>query len=93
MQIKNADTENDNFYQEIAMNGNDVLKATIERLIENADEAVEEAKVHCGDDYYSTRRLVYYEVLDTIKDDIIMGDLDPADYGLGMDLEKRYLQG
>ncbi len=38
------------------------------------------------------RKAVYYEVLDTIKDDIIMGDLDPADYGLGMNLEKRYLQ-
>ncbi len=74
------------------MSGNDVFKATIERLIENADEAVEEAKAHRGDDYYSTRQIIYYEVLDTIKDDIIMGDLDPADYGLGMNLEKRYLQ-
>ena len=74
------------------MDGTYVLKATIERLIENADEAVAEAKTHRGDEYYSTRQIVYYEVLDTIKDDIIMGDLDPADFGLGMDLEKRYLQ-
>lgn len=76
------------------MNGADVLKATIERLIENADEALQEAKAHKNDSlYYSARKDVYYEVLDTIKDDIIMGDLDPADYGLGIDLEKRYLQG
>ncbi len=73
------------------MSGEDVLKATIERLIENADEAVEEAKAHRGSEYFSTRRIVYYEVLDTIKDDIIMGDLEPADYGLEIDLEKRYL--
>ncbi len=76
------------------MSGDDVLKATIERLIENADEALQEAKAHKNDSpYYSARKDVYYEVLDTIKDDIIMGDLDPDDYGLGMDLEKRYLQG
>ncbi len=75
------------------MNGADVLKATIERLIENADEALSESKTYSGDEYYEARKAVYYEVLDTIKDDIIMGDLDPADYGLGMDLEKRYLQG
>lgn len=74
------------------MSGDDVLKATIERLIENADEALAEAKMHSNDEYYEARKAAYYEVLDTIKDDIIMGDLDPADYGLGMDLEKRYLQ-
>ncbi len=74
------------------MSGDDVLKATIQRLIENADEALNESKTYSGDEYYEARKAVYYEVLDTIKDDIIMGDLDPAGYGLGMDLEKRYLQ-
>lgn len=70
-----------------------VLKAAIARLIENADEALAESKSHSGEEYYEARNAVYYEVLDTIKDDIILGDLDPADFGLGMDLEKRYLQG
>ena len=73
----------------------DVLKAAITRLIENADEALAEAKAHIGMadfQYYGARKDVYYEVLDTIKDDIIMGELEPADYGLNIDLEKRYLQ-
>lgn len=70
----------------------DVLKATVARLIENADEALDDSKTHSGVEYYEARKAAYYEVLDTIKNDIIMGDLDPADFGLGMDLEKRYLQ-
>lgn len=74
------------------MNGADVLKTTIGKLIENADEALDEAKAHSNDEYYEAKKAAYYEVLDTIKNDIIIGDLDPADYGLGMNLEKRYLQ-
>lgn len=71
-----------------------VFKTTVLRLIDNANDAVNEARQHkgqTGSEYYEARKLAYYEVLDTIKNDLIIADLDPADYGLGVDLEKTYL--
>jgi len=54
---------------------------------ENHDEYLRDRK----NEYYQTTCQTYYMVLDTIRNRIIMKDRDPADYGLGGDLEKEFL--
>ena len=67
------------------------IKFIISRVIENANDAAEEAKQNKGDDFYKGRKLAYYEILDTIKSELEAHDQDPKDFGLDIDLEKTFL--
>ena len=67
------------------------IKFIISRVIENANDAAEEAKQNKGDDFYKGRKFAYYEILDTIKSELEAHDQDLKDFGLDIDLEKTLL--
>jgi hypothetical protein len=67
------------------------LKFIISRLIENANDALEEAKQNQDNAFYEGRKIAYYEVLDTIKSELDAHDQDLQEYGLNIDLEKTLL--
>ena len=69
----------------------DVLNAIIRRLLEDADDAVEDLQEHPKDLYCQGVKTAYYMVLDTIKNTLLQEDCDPADFGLDIDLDKKYL--
>lgn len=68
-----------------------VIKFIISRVIENANDAAEEAKQNKADDFYKGRKLAYYEILDTLKNELEARDADLKEFGLDVDLEKTFL--
>lgn len=68
----------------------DLLRRIIERLLDNAKDARSDKK-HDPCEFNKGKSFAYYEVLDTIKNDLYIDDLDPEEFGLGMDLEKEFL--
>lgn len=57
----------------------------LERIINNAMDAANEKG---GDDTFQDgKKLAYYEILDTIKNEIIAHDIDVSEYGLDTALE------
>lgn len=73
------------------MMNNDTIKFIISRVLDNANEALEEAKENKDDDFYKGKKLAYYEILDTIKNEIDIRDEDLKEFGLDIDLEKTFL--
>lgn len=69
----------------------DSLKFIISRVLENADDALEEQKNNKGSEFYDGKTLAYYEVLDTIKNELQARDQDLKEFGLDIDLEKKML--
>ncbi len=67
-----------------------VIKFIISRVIENANDAAEEAKQNKADDFYKGRKLAYYEILDTIKSELEVRDVDLKEFGLDIDLDKDF---
>lgn len=67
------------------------LKFIISRVIENANDALEESKQNQDDVFYKGRKLAYYEILDTIKNELEAKDVDLKEFGLDVDLEKTFL--
>ncbi len=69
----------------------DSLKYIISRVIENANDAAKENKEHKGSEFYEGKTLAYYEVLDTIKNELEAHSQDLKEFGLDINLEKEYL--
>lgn len=67
------------------------IKFIISRVIDNANDAVKESEQNKGDDFYKGRKLAYYEILDTIKNELEARDQDLKEFGLDIDLEKTFL--
>lgn len=67
------------------------IEFIISRVIDNANDAVEESAQNKGDDFYKGKKLAYYEILDTIKNELMVREQDLAKYGLDIDLEKTFL--
>lgn len=67
------------------------LKYIIERVLDNAKDALTEARENPKDDFYSGKRLAYYEVLDTIKNELIVRADNLKEFGLDVDLDKTFL--
>lgn len=65
------------------------IKYMISRLLENANEAVEESKENKDDAYCSGRKIAYYEMLDILKTELDIRDQDLKEFGLDIDLENR----
>lgn len=65
------------------------LKYVIARLLENANEAVEESKADREDMFAAGRRLAYYEMLDILKTELDVRDQDLKEFGLDIDLENK----
>lgn len=61
------------------------LEYIISRVIQNADEASKEAD---GGEFQDGKRLAYYEILDTIKNELEIRDIDTKQFGLDIVLEK-----
>lgn len=67
------------------------IEFIISRIIDNANDALEEANENVNDDFYKVRKLAYYEILDTIKNELIANEQDLEPFGLDIDLEKTFL--
>ena len=67
------------------------VKFIIARVIDNANHALEEQKKNPNDDFYHGKCLAYYEILDSIKNDLIIEGEDLKEFGLNINLEKKFL--
>mgnify|MGYP004634380033 CR=1 FL=1 len=65
------------------------IKYMIARLLENANEAVEESKNNKEDQFAAGRRLAYYEMLDILKSELEVRDQDLKELGLDTNLENK----
>ena len=63
----------------------------VSRVLDNANDAISEAKENPEDDFYKGRKMAYYEVLDTIKNELKARDADLKEFGLDIDLENVIL--
>ncbi len=68
------------------------IKYVVFRVIQNAYDAIEEAMQKPTDDFYKGRKFAYYEILDTIKNELVAKEEDLQDYGLDVDLEKLFFE-
>ena len=66
----------------------DSLKYIIARLVENANDAVEESEKDKSDAFNQGRRLAYYEMLDVLKNELDVRDADLKELGLDFDVNK-----
>lgn len=60
------------------------LEYIIARVLENAIEAHKDKD---KSEFVSGKKLAYYEILDTIKNELLVRDIDVSKYGLNFDLE------
>ncbi len=67
------------------------IKYIVARVLDNANDAFEEAAENADDDFYKGKKLAYYEVLDTIKNELKARGQDLKEYGLHINLEKKLL--
>ena len=67
------------------------LRYIIARLIENANESIQESRDDRDDLFKSGRSEAYYEMLDTLQSELNARDEDLARYGLNINLEQRYI--
>ena len=68
----------------------ETIKYIIARVIDNANDALEEERKNKDDAFYKGKKLAYYEILDTIKNDLDINDQDLKEFGLDVDLEKMF---
>ena len=52
---------------------------------------LKDAQANDKDEFYVGKKLAYYEVLDTIKNDLIIAEYDLQECGLDIDLDNDYL--
>ena len=64
------------------------LKYIIARVIDNANDAVRESKADPDDAFIDGKKTAYYEVLDTIKNELDVSEQDLKEYGLDFTLEE-----
>lgn len=64
------------------------IKYIITRVIDNAND---EELLVSKDDFSTGKKLAYYEILDTIKNELIANDQDLKEFGLDFNLEKKLL--
>ena len=68
----------------------ETIKHIIARVIDNANDALEEEGKNKNDAFYKGKKLAYYEILDTIKNDLDIDDQDLKAFGLDVNLEKMF---
>ena len=68
----------------------ETIKHIIARVIDNANDALEEERKNKNDAFYKGKKLSYYEILDTIKNDLDIDDQDLKAFGLDVNLEKMF---
>lgn len=86
-------------YENIGASGNrtgvimmdEAIKYILSRVIDNANDAIAEAKENPKDDFYKGKKLAYYEVLATIKNELKARNQDLKELGLDINLERTFL--
>lgn len=68
----------------------ETIKHIIARVIDNANDALEEERKNKNDAFYKGKKLAYYEILDTIKNDLDIDDQDLKAFGFDVNLEKMF---
>ena len=68
----------------------DAIKFIIAKVLDNANDAIEELKENKDDDFYKGKKLAYYEILDSIKNELDVREQDLKEFGLDIDLEKIF---
>ena len=68
----------------------ETIKHIIARVIDNANDALEEERKNKNDAFYKGKKLAYYAILDTIKNDLDIDDQDLKAFGLDVNLEKMF---
>ena len=63
----------------------------IRRLIDNANDILEDEKTHPDDKFVQGEKFAYYLVLDSIKNDLITMEYDLGECGLDIDLDEKYM--
>lgn len=63
------------------------LAFIISRVLGNAYSVAEDSKSEKSDDFINGQKLAYYEILDTIRNELDVRDIDLKQYGLNIDLE------
>ena len=66
------------------------MKYIIARLIENANDCLAERKEDPKSEFLDGKSLAYYEMLDTIKNELMAHSVDLKEFGLDIDLDKIY---
>lgn len=67
----------------------ETIKYIISRVLDNANDAFKEFEKAPNDAFYSGKRLAYYEILDTIKNELIVRGQDLKEFGLDADLDNE----
>lgn len=67
----------------------DGIKYIVARLLENANEAVEESNADKDNLLAAGRRVAYYEMLDILKTELDVRDQDLQELGLNINLEHQ----
>ena len=70
---------------------NDVFNHIVNRLLSNADDALNEWAQNKSDEFYQGQRLGYWEVLDTLKSELLVADYDLKACGLDIDVDAKYM--
>lgn len=67
------------------------IKFIISRVLDNAKDAIKETEENTNAEFNSGKLFAYYEILDTIKNELIVRGQDLKEFGLDIDLEKTFL--
>ena len=67
------------------------LQCILSRMLDNANDAMKELKNNPKDLFYQGKQLAYYEMIDTIKNELEAHNQDLKEYGLDFDLEDKLL--
>lgn len=65
----------------------EAMNRMIHRLIDNANDAIEDVNNNKNDEFYKGKKAAYYEVLDSLKNDLEIEDADIKEFGLDIDLD------
>lgn len=71
--------------------GESEIKYIVARVLDNANDAFEEANENKDDDFYKGKKLAYYEILDTIKNELKARGQELKEFGLDFNLETKLL--
>ncbi len=67
------------------------LQYILSRMLDNANDTMKELKNNPKDLFYQGKQLAYYEMIDTIKNELEAHNQDLKEYGLDFDLEDKLL--
>ena len=67
------------------------IKYIVARVLDNANDAFVDASENEGDDFYKGKKLAYYEILDTIKNELKARGQDLKEFSLDFNLEMKFL--